>query len=80
MTDTVVLQVEGMTCTGCEERIAKVLGRLDEVREARAGRSTGQVWVTFNPDRVAAGALAQLAAERIERAGYQVRSLSEEES
>ncbi len=80
MTATVLLQVEGMTCTGCEERIGKVLGRLEGVREARADHRTGQVRVTFDAARVASGPLAALAGERIERAGYRVTGPQESRS
>lgn len=69
----VLLHVQGMTCTGCEERIGRVLSRLDGVRQAGADHRTGQVRVAFDPDLVAAGALA----ERIEQAGYQVTGSQE---
>lgn len=70
MAQSVLLRVEGMTCTGCEERIARVLSRLDGVQEASADHCTGEVRVAFDPGRVVPGALA----ERIERAGYRVTS------
>ncbi|MQA15080.1 MAG: copper chaperone, partial [Pseudonocardiaceae bacterium] len=31
--DTLNLQVEGMSCGGCEQRIGTVLGRVEGVRE-----------------------------------------------
>ncbi|MGW0734767.1 cation transporter [Streptomyces sp. NPDC002851] len=72
MSDTtprkLVLQVRGMTCTGCEERIGKVLSRLDGVRESTADHRTGLVWVAFDATEVTLDALA----ERIEQAGFQV--------
>lgn len=70
---TVLLRVEGMTCTGCEQRIGKVLSRLEGVREAGADHRTGEVRVVVEPDQVAPGALAR----RIEQAGYQVTSSQE---
>lgn len=68
-----LLRVEGMSCTGCEERISRVLSRLEGVREAGADHRTGEVRVTFDADQVAPRALA----ERIEQAGYQVTSSQE---
>jgi copper chaperone len=75
-TQSALLHVQGMTCTGCEERIGKVLSRLDGVREAGADHRTGEVRVAFDPAQVSAGALA----ERIEQAGYQVTSTEESTS
>jgi copper chaperone CopZ len=68
MAENITLQVAGMTCTGCEQRLAKALGRVDGVREATADHRTGQVRVRFDPavtDRVA------LAAQ-VHTAGYEV--------
>ncbi len=69
----VVLDVRGMSCTGCEERIGKVLGRLEGVHHTGADHRTGQVRVTFNADQVQ----PQVLAERIEQAGYQVTTSEE---
>jgi copper chaperone len=68
MADTVLLQVEGMTCAGCEQRIGNVLKRLDGVRRVGVDHSGGQVRVVFDPARVASAVLAK----RIEQAGYRV--------
>jgi copper chaperone CopZ len=68
MVDVVVFQVEGMTCGGCEERIAKVLERLDGVRQVAADHRRGHVRVGFDPGQVAPEAMAG----RIEAAGYRV--------
>jgi hypothetical protein len=38
MIEQLLLQVGGMTCTGCERRVQKVLGRLDGVRRGTADR------------------------------------------
>lgn len=68
MAENVTLRVEGMTCTGCEQRVSKVLRRLDGVREATADHRTGQVRVRFDPivtDRA-------VLETQIETAGYQV--------
>lgn len=68
MAENVTLQVEGMTCTGCEQRLGKALRRMDGVREATANHRSGQIRVRFDPavtDRTA------LAAQ-IDIAGYSV--------
>jgi len=68
MMENMTMQVEGMTCSGCEQRVGKVLRRLDGVREATADHRTGQVRVRFDS---AVTDHAALAAQ-IETAGYQV--------
>lgn len=68
MAEDVSLQVEGMTCTGCEQRLGRALRRMDGVREATADHRSGQVRVRFDP---AVTSLAALAAQ-IDIAGYSV--------
>lgn len=66
--ETLVLQVQGMSCTGCAQRIGTVLRRVEGVREVAADHATGRVEVRADlsvTDR-------QVLAERIEAAGYQV--------
>ncbi|WP_100500667.1 heavy-metal-associated domain-containing protein [Geodermatophilus chilensis] len=68
MAENVTLQVEGMTCTGCEQRLSKALRRVDGVREATADHRTGQVRVRLDPavtDRAA-------VAAQVHTAGYTV--------
>ncbi|CAN5785737.1 hypothetical protein BH20ACT6_BH20ACT6_18290 [soil metagenome] len=66
--DTLELQVGGMSCTRCEERLGKALRRLDGVREVRADHTTGRVEV-----RLGTGAADRaVVVERIENAGYEV--------
>lgn len=61
------LQVEGMSCTGCEQRIGNALRRVEGVREASADHATGQVRVRVGP-----GVEPEALAERITAAGYTV--------
>jgi copper chaperone CopZ len=68
MAEHVTLQVEGMTCTGCEQRLGKALRRVDGVREAAVDHRTGQVRVRFDP---AVTDRAALTAQ-IDTAGYSV--------
>ena len=62
------LQVEGMTCTGCEQRLGVALRRLDGVREAQANHETGEVRVRFDGSSTDEAAVK----ERVVVAGYEV--------
>lgn len=66
--DTLVLQVAGMSCAGCAQRIGTVLRRVDGVREVSADHSTGRVQVRVGPEIDDRAVLA----ERINTAGFQV--------
>ncbi|MBW3651218.1 MAG: cation transporter [Actinobacteria bacterium] len=68
MTEELVLEVGGMTCTGCEARVGKVLDRLDGVRSATADHQAGKVRVLFDPAQTSAGSIG----EAITGAGYEV--------
>lgn len=62
------LKVSGMTCTGCEQRVATALARLEGVVRSTANHQTGQVRVAFD----AAQTSEQAVRWAIERAGYEV--------
>jgi copper chaperone CopZ len=72
MSQIVALRVAGMDCGACARRLQTVLGRLDGVAAVEADHATGVVRVRFDPSRAGAGALAAVAAERIEQAGFTV--------
>ena len=72
MSETVTLQVEGMTCTGCEQRLGVALHRLEGVYEATANHGTGEVRVRFDPTATGPDAFV----ERIVTAGYRVTGQS----
>jgi copper chaperone CopZ len=57
-----------MHCTGCEQRVTRVLEQLPNVKVRRADFQQGEVEVRFNS---AQASLDQIR-ERIEQAGYQV--------
>jgi copper chaperone len=60
--------VEGMTCTGCEQRVSGSVREFDGVRDVTADHQTGEVRVSFDP-----AALSQEAiAGRIRDLGYTV--------
>lgn len=60
--------VVGMTCTGCEQRIGKALGRLGGVRQTDADHATGRVRLVFDPETVT----GEQISERLATAGYEV--------
>ncbi|WP_233520257.1 heavy-metal-associated domain-containing protein [Prauserella sp. PE36] len=63
-----MLQVEGMSCSGCEQRLGTVLRRVEGVRGVVADHTCGRVEVRVDPavtDRT-------VLVERIEAAGYRV--------
>lgn len=65
---TVTLQVEGMDCANCEQRLGTALRRVEGVSEAAADHRSGEVTVRFDP----AVTSQQAVVERVETAGYHV--------
>lgn len=66
--ETIVLQVTGMACGGCAERIGAVLRRVEGVRKVAADHMTGRVEVRVGaewPGR-------QVLVDRVTGAGYEV--------
>ena len=61
-----VIEVQGMTCEGCENTIRVALGRLDGVGTVDPDFRTSQVGVRYDDDRVSEEAIN----ERIRDAGY----------
>lgn len=50
--ETVTIVVGGMSCGGCEDRLAAALGRVDGVGTVSADHQTGLVRVMFDSVRV----------------------------
>lgn len=67
-TQTVVLDVSGITCVDCESEISRELEREPGVRQARVSYEKGRAWVNVNRQV----ATAQLTAA-VARAGYKAR-------
>lgn len=65
---TIRLNVSGITCEGCEQRIARAVGRLVGVSDIQADHRSGSVRVVFDPARVSDDAIRTA----IVRAGYEV--------
>jgi copper chaperone CopZ len=66
--EQVELKVSGMTCTGCEQRLAKALSRLEVVVRSTANHQTGRVRVVFDAVRTS----ERSVRSTIEQAGYEV--------
>lgn len=62
------LDVSGMSCTGCEQRIESALSRLDGVVRSKADHQSGVVTVVINP----AKATEDAVRASIMQAGYGV--------
>jgi len=67
---TARLDVDGMSCVACEDRIEKAVRALPGVREVAASASLCEVIVTWDPDFLGLPAIV----EAIRGAGYQVRA------
>lgn len=44
--------VEGMTCSGCERTIQKVVGNIEGVKSSKADLKSSTVSVEYDPDKV----------------------------
>lgn len=62
------VQVQGMDCSGCENRVRTALTRLEGVIKTEADSRSGRVGVRFDEDRVSEDDVK----ERIRAAGYEV--------
>ena len=67
MAGRIVLHVQGMTCTGCEQRLAAAVRRVEGVRDAAADHTTGVLEVELGPEADRAA-----VAARVAEAGYTV--------
>ena len=63
-----ILDIEGMYCSACSARIAKVLNRLEGVEEAEVNNLTGKARVVYDPAKVGRREFRQ----KIEAAGYEL--------
>lgn len=66
--ETLVLQVSGMSCSDCEQRINKVLCQVEGVREVAADHTTGRVQVRVGAELTDRAVLV----EKIQAAGFEV--------
>ncbi len=64
--ETIEIRVGGMSCGGCENRLASALGRVAGVGNVRADHQTGVVRVMFDDSKVDEAGLR----EQIRVCGY----------
>ncbi len=70
MIERATLKVSGMSCTGCENAIKRVLKQVNGVQDVAASHAAGTVDVTYDADRTDTAQFKQ----KIEALGYQVVS------
>ena len=63
----IILNVKGMMCEACENRIKNVVKNIDGVEEANADHKTGKVIITINKDIE-----KETISEAIDDIGYEV--------
>ena len=63
-----VLNVEGMVCNGCENRVQNALKTIDGVEEVTANHENGTVTVTLNKE-----VSEDVIKEKIEDIGFDVK-------
>jgi copper chaperone CopZ len=63
---SVSLQVDGMTCIGCEAHVQKALGAIPGVRSAKVSYKDNEALVTYEKEKVTVEQLIQA----VHKAGY----------
>lgn len=48
----IILNVEGMMCTGCENRIVNAVSTIEGVESVKANHETGKVTITAEEDKI----------------------------
>jgi len=71
---TQTLNVKGMTCAACANRIEKVVGKMDGVEQATVNLATEKLFVSFN-DALTTPAQMQ---ERVAKIGYELQEETNE--
>jgi copper chaperone len=66
-TEILVLEVRGMHCNGCEDRIQKVLSKVRGVTKVEADHTNGQVRISVTPT-----ASEDEIKEKVSFLGYEV--------
>ncbi len=73
-TNSVTLEIEGMTCASCVNRIERKLKKVEGVQEASVNLATERGTVKYDPALIEVGGLVKA----IEAAGYKARTYGEE--
>jgi P-type Cu+ transporter len=69
MTDRIRFPIEGMTCTSCASRIARVVRKLDGVEWVQVDLGSDACAIAFDPARTS----LVLIAAAVHQAGYEAR-------
>lgn len=64
----IILNVEGMVCEGCENRVINALKTIKEVEEVKADHKEGKVYITLNSE-----IQKDVLKEKIEDIGFEVK-------
>lgn len=67
MMKEIILNVKGMMCGGCENRVQNVIKDIEGVENVKADHNTGKVTITLNKD-----VETKVIVETIEDIGYEV--------
>jgi len=70
---TISLEIDGMTCTGCEATVINAASSVDGVLEVEASYENHHAFVKFNKDRTDSSAIV----EAINKTGFTVTNTSE---
>ncbi|MBI2966589.1 MAG: heavy-metal-associated domain-containing protein [Bacteroidetes bacterium] len=65
---TLILTISGMTCTGCERTVNRVIAQLPGVTETTVNYKTGQAEVKFDDNRIS----AEKIMDAVNDSGYKV--------
>jgi copper chaperone len=68
---TVVIKIDGMTCTGCEQTICKAVEGLSGVSNVTASYKDSIATIRYNPDMLTTDKISSKIAE----VGYQVKGI-----
>lgn len=63
------LKITGMTCSACANRIEKVIGKMDGVKEANVNFATETLTIDYNEQEVS----KEVIEQKIEKIGYKVQ-------
>jgi P-type Cu+ transporter len=67
-TESLTMQIGGMTCSGCSSAVEKAIARLDGVQSVNVNLPAEKAFVEYDPAQTAPDQIA----EAVENAGYEV--------
>ncbi len=69
---TIEVNIEGMTCTGCEQTIQRNVGKLEGIKSVRATFTDGRAVIEYFPDKTDTAEIK----ESITGSGYPVKRIT----